>query len=80
MSTGGSSRTTSAGRLSVLVGALSVPAFVAVWELIARSRIVNAVLFPPPSAVAVADAPAQPTWLKGSEFREAGEKRVAAGR
>ncbi|MGY3547531.1 hypothetical protein ACVW0W_003298 [Bradyrhizobium sp. USDA 4469] len=42
MSTGGSSRTTSAERLSVLVGALSVPAFVGVWELIARSRIVNA--------------------------------------
>ncbi|HEU4699079.1 MAG TPA: M20/M25/M40 family metallo-hydrolase [Gemmatimonadales bacterium] len=29
------------------------------------------------TAVAVADAPTQPTWLQGSEFREAGEQRVA---
>ena len=29
------------------------------------------------TAVAVADAPAQPVWNRGSEFREAGEKRRA---
>ncbi|HEU4828978.1 MAG TPA: M20/M25/M40 family metallo-hydrolase [Gemmatimonadales bacterium] len=28
-------------------------------------------------ALAVAEAPAQPTWSEGSEFREAGEKRIA---
>jgi hypothetical protein len=28
------------------------------------------------TAVAVADAPHQPTWLPGSEFRAAGEARV----
>ena len=78
MSTGGSSRTTSAGRLSVLVGALSVPAFVAVWELIARSRIVNAVLFPPPSTVAVAVL----DWIHSGQFfgdLSASLFRVSAG-
>jgi ABC-type nitrate/sulfonate/bicarbonate transport system permease component len=33
---------------------LSIPVFLAIWELISRSEIVNPVLFPPPSLVAVA--------------------------
>ena len=41
-------------RLNVLIGALSIPLFLAAWEVIARSGIVNIVLFPPPSIVAVA--------------------------
>jgi Zn-dependent M28 family amino/carboxypeptidase len=31
------------------------------------------------TAIAVANAPAQPTWNRASEFRDAGEKRRAAG-
>jgi len=33
---------------------LSLPIFILCWELVSRSEIVNAVLFPPPSVVAVA--------------------------
>jgi Zn-dependent M28 family amino/carboxypeptidase len=32
------------------------------------------------TAVAAADSPRQPVWTAGSEFREAGERRVSAGR
>ena len=32
------------------------------------------------TAVAVANAPSQPVWSHTSEFREAGERRVAAGK
>jgi Zn-dependent M28 family amino/carboxypeptidase len=32
------------------------------------------------TALAVADAPAQPVWSRTSEFREAGERRVASGK
>jgi Zn-dependent M28 family amino/carboxypeptidase len=32
------------------------------------------------TAVAVADAPRQPVWSAGSEFREAGERRSGGGR
>lgn len=32
------------------------------------------------TAVAAADSPRQPVWSAGSEFREAGEKRLSAGR
>jgi len=32
------------------------------------------------TALAVADAPAQPVWSRSSEFREAGERRVASGK
>ncbi|MET3912693.1 ABC-type nitrate/sulfonate/bicarbonate transport system permease component [Bradyrhizobium sp. S3.3.6] len=64
MSVGRRSRANAAGRLSVLVGVLSVPTFVGVWELIARSRIVNAVLFPPPSTVAVAVL----DWIHSGQF------------
>ncbi|MCK1733020.1 ABC transporter permease [Bradyrhizobium sp. 138] len=64
MSAGGRARANAARRLSVLVGALSVPAFVGLWELVARSRIVNAVLFPPPSTVAVAVL----DWIHSGQF------------
>ena len=37
MSVGGRSGANAAGRLSVLVAVLSVPAFTGVWELVARS-------------------------------------------
>jgi NitT/TauT family transport system permease protein len=33
---------------------LSLPVFMGLWELISRAEIVNAILFPPPSLVAVA--------------------------
>jgi ABC-type nitrate/sulfonate/bicarbonate transport system permease component len=33
---------------------LSLPLFLAAWEVISRAEIVNAILFPPPSVVAVA--------------------------
>jgi NitT/TauT family transport system permease protein len=33
---------------------LSLPVFIGLWELISRAEIVNAILFPPPSIVAVA--------------------------
>jgi ABC-type nitrate/sulfonate/bicarbonate transport system permease component len=78
MSIGGRNRATAAGRLSVLVGVLSVPTFVGVWELIARSRIVNAVLFPPPSTVAVAVL----DWIHSGHFFDdlaASLFRVTAG-
>jgi Zn-dependent M28 family amino/carboxypeptidase len=32
------------------------------------------------TAVAVANAPTQPVWSPGSEFREAGERRIASGK
>ncbi|WP_409191053.1 ABC transporter permease [Bradyrhizobium sp. RDM4] len=64
MSVGGRSGSNTAGRVSVLVGVLSVPAFVGIWELIARLRIVNAVLFPPPSTVAVAVL----DWIHSGQF------------
>lgn len=44
-------RSTWLDRLALL---LSVPAFLGFWELVSRSGIVNPVLFPPPSVVAVA--------------------------
>jgi ABC-type nitrate/sulfonate/bicarbonate transport system permease component len=47
-------RADSLRRLNVLLGALSIPAFIGLWEIIARSGVVNAVLFPPPSVVVVA--------------------------
>ena len=51
-------------RLNILVGALSIPLFVVAWEVIARSGIVNAVLFPPPSVVAVAVL----EWVRSGQF------------
>lgn len=51
-------------QLNILVGALSIPLFVVAWEVIARSGIVNAVLFPPPSVVAVAVL----EWVRSGQF------------
>src|SRR6266702_553825 len=51
-------------RLNILVGALSIPLFLAAWELVARSGIVNSVLFPPPSVVAVAVL----EWVRSGQF------------
>jgi ABC-type nitrate/sulfonate/bicarbonate transport system permease component len=51
-------------RLNILVGALSIPLFLAVWEIVARSGVVNPVLFPPPSVVAVAVL----EWVRSGQF------------
>ena len=51
-------------RLNILVGVLSIPLFVAAWEAIARSGVVNIVLFPPPSIVAVAVL----EWVRSGQF------------
>ena len=51
-------------RLNTLIGALSIPLFLAAWEVIARSGIVNMVLFPPPSIVAVAVL----EWVRSGQF------------
>lgn len=51
-------------RLNILIGVLSIPLFVTLWELTARSGIVNIVLFPPPSVVAVAVL----EWMRSGEF------------
>ena len=51
-------------RLNILVGALSIPLFLAAWEVIARSGVVNIVLFPPPSIVAVAVL----EWVRSGQF------------
>src|SRR6202171_5160109 len=51
-------------RLNILIGALSIPLFLVAWELVARSGVVNAVLFPPPSVVAVAVL----EWVRGGQF------------
>ncbi len=51
-------------RLNILIGALSVPLFVLLWEFVARSGIVNIVLFPQPSVVAVAIF----EWMRSGQF------------
>lgn len=51
-------------RMNILVSVLSIPLFLVVWELVARSGIVNIVLFPPPSTVVVAVA----AWIKSGQF------------
>ncbi|TYO63928.1 ABC transporter permease [Bradyrhizobium hipponense] len=51
-------------RLNVLVGVLSIPLFVILWELISRSGIVNMVLFPPPTVVAAAVL----EWMRSGQF------------
>ncbi len=53
-----------ARRLNAVVGGLSVPLFIGLWELIARSGVVNVVLFPPPSVVIVAVA----DWVRSGQF------------
>lgn len=51
-------------RLGILIGALSLPLFIAIWEFVSRSGIVNIVLFPPPSVVAVA----LQEWVQSGQF------------
>lgn len=51
-------------RLNILIGALSIPLFLAAWEVVARSGVVNMVLFPPPSIVAVAVL----EWIRSGQF------------
>jgi NitT/TauT family transport system permease protein len=65
-------------RLNILIGVISIPLFIAAWEVIARSGVVNAVLFPPPSVVAVAVL----EWIRSGQFFSdlgASLARVAAG-
>ena len=45
-------RADAAPQADILIGALSMPLFLGSWE-VSRSGIVNIVLFPPPSIVAV---------------------------
>src|ERR1700682_934796 len=51
-------------RLNILIGALSIPLFLVAWELVARSGVVNSVLFPPPSVVEVAVL----EWVRSGQF------------
>jgi ABC-type nitrate/sulfonate/bicarbonate transport system permease component len=51
-------------RVGILIGALSLPLFIGIWELVSRSGIVNIVLFPPPSVVAVAVV----EWVRSGQF------------
>jgi NitT/TauT family transport system permease protein len=51
-------------RINILVSALSIPLFIAAWEVVARSGVVNAVLFPPPSVVAIAVL----EWVRSGQF------------
>ncbi|WP_315830877.1 ABC transporter permease [Bradyrhizobium prioriisuperbiae] len=51
-------------RMNLLVSVLSIPLFLVVWEFVARSGIVNIVLFPPPSTVVVALV----AWIKSGQF------------
>jgi ABC-type nitrate/sulfonate/bicarbonate transport system permease component len=51
-------------RLEILIGALSLPLFLGIWEMVSRSGIVNIVLFPPPSVVAVAVL----EWVRSGQF------------
>ena len=51
-------------RLNILVGALSLPLFVGLWELVSRSGAVNMVLFPPPTVVAAAVL----EWIRSGQF------------
>jgi ABC-type nitrate/sulfonate/bicarbonate transport system permease component len=51
-------------RINFVVSALSIPLFLVVWELVSRSQIVNAVLFPPPTTIAVAVY----DWIQSGQF------------
>jgi len=65
-------------RLYTLVAILSLPAFLVLWEIVSRSHIVNIVLFPPPTVVAVALW----EWIKSGQFASdllASATRVTAG-
>lgn len=50
--------------LTVFLSCISVPLFLLLWEWVGRSRIVNPVLFPPPSVVLVALR----DWITSGEF------------
>jgi NitT/TauT family transport system permease protein len=64
--TGGRARPNSVRlrRLNILVGALSLPLFIGLWELVSRSGTVNMVLFPPPTVVAAAVL----EWIRSGQF------------
>ncbi len=51
-------------RLNAIVAGLSVPLFLLIWELVSRSGLVNPILFPPPSVVALAMV----EWVKSGQF------------
>ena len=51
-------------RLTAIISVLSIPIFLGLWEIVSRSGIVNIVLFPPPSVVAVAML----GWIKSGQF------------
>ena len=51
-------------RLNVIISVLSIPFFLGLWEIVSRSGIVNVVLFPPPTVVAVAML----EWIKSGQF------------
>lgn len=51
-------------RLNAAISILSIPLFFLIWELVSRSQIVNIVLFPPPTVVAVAMF----EWIKSGQF------------
>ena len=57
-------RASGLARLNVLLGALSLPVFIGLWELVARFAAVNTVLFPPPSVVFVAIF----EWVQSGQF------------
>jgi ABC-type nitrate/sulfonate/bicarbonate transport system permease component len=51
-------------RINIAVATLSIPLFLVIWELVSRSQVVNAVLFPAPSTVAVAVY----DWIQSGQF------------
>jgi ABC-type nitrate/sulfonate/bicarbonate transport system permease component len=51
-------------RLNTAISILSIPLFFLAWELVSRSHIVNIILFPPPSVVAVAMV----EWVRSGQF------------
>jgi NitT/TauT family transport system permease protein len=53
-----------AKRLNATISIVSIPLFLLVWEMVSRSHIVNIILFPPPSVVAVAMI----QWVKSGQF------------
>lgn len=56
--------TSQAQRLNTVISILAIPLFFLVWELVSRSHIVNIILFPPPSVVAVAMI----EWIRSGQF------------
>ena len=65
-------------RLNMAVGLLSIPLFLAAWQVVAGAEIVNAILFPPPTVV----ASAVKDWIASGDFAldlAASLRRVAIG-